>query len=132
MAAVREKAGMAMTARIDFGHGFGRTLSRCMHAEDRPSGVRSEQDHVLAIPRAASARGSVRQRARETAIDIQSLQNAVREETNGLAVRGPEGKQRAIGPGERALGSRLEIRSEEHTSELQSQSNLVCRLLLEK
>src|SRR2546430_10911455 len=28
--------------------------------------------------------------------------------------------------------SLLEIRSEEHTSELQSQSNLVCRLLLEK
>src|SRR2546430_7377609 len=27
---------------------------------------------------------------------------------------------------------RLETRSEEHTSELQSQSNLVCRLLLEK
>src|SRR2546430_4787945 len=26
----------------------------------------------------------------------------------------------------------VEIRSEEHTSELQSQSNLVCRLLLEK
>src|SRR3989475_9434554 len=29
-------------------------------------------------------------------------------------------------------GYRLLIRSEEHTSELQSQSNLVCRLLLEK
>src|SRR2546430_11281014 len=28
--------------------------------------------------------------------------------------------------------SHLELRSEEHTSELQSQSNLVCRLLLEK
>src|SRR3989475_4512023 len=28
--------------------------------------------------------------------------------------------------------SRDELRSEEHTSELQSQSNLVCRLLLEK
>src|SRR5438270_3158547 len=28
--------------------------------------------------------------------------------------------------------ARLEERSEEHTSELQSQSNLVCRLLLEK
>src|SRR5688572_32595154 len=27
---------------------------------------------------------------------------------------------------------RIRIRSEEHTSELQSQSNLVCRLLLEK
>src|SRR2546430_5819605 len=29
-------------------------------------------------------------------------------------------------------GGGLELRSEEHTSELQSQSNLVCRLLLEK
>src|SRR2546430_10256283 len=29
-------------------------------------------------------------------------------------------------------GEFIEIRSEEHTSELQSQSNLVCRLLLEK
>src|SRR2546430_12431213 len=31
-----------------------------------------------------------------------------------------------------ALEDRLLVRSEEHTSELQSQSNLVCRLLLEK
>src|SRR2546427_844281 len=30
------------------------------------------------------------------------------------------------------FGFMLEARSEEHTSELQSQSNLVCRLLLEK
>src|SRR2546430_5561812 len=30
------------------------------------------------------------------------------------------------------LGFQREARSEEHTSELQSQSNLVCRLLLEK
>src|SRR2546430_8370316 len=30
------------------------------------------------------------------------------------------------------VGHRRSIRSEEHTSELQSQSNLVCRLLLEK
>src|SRR2546430_4711046 len=40
-----------------------------------------------------------------------------------------------IGLGER-LAARVEegqrVRSEEHTSELQSQSNLVCRLLLEK
>src|SRR2546430_12504352 len=35
---------------------------------------------------------------------------------------GPEGQVMVSG----------EIRSEEHTSELQSQSNLVCRLLLEK
>src|SRR2546427_8772677 len=32
----------------------------------------------------------------------------------------------------RASGRRAPSRSEEHTSELQSQSNLVCRLLLEK
>src|SRR2546427_7688814 len=30
------------------------------------------------------------------------------------------------------LCARFNVRSEEHTSELQSQSNLVCRLLLEK
>src|SRR2546430_11976778 len=30
------------------------------------------------------------------------------------------------------VGVRAHLRSEEHTSELQSQSNLVCRLLLEK
>src|SRR5688572_31089487 len=32
----------------------------------------------------------------------------------------------------RSVGYREIVRSEEHTSELQSQSNLVCRLLLEK
>src|SRR2546430_9167130 len=32
----------------------------------------------------------------------------------------------------RGSGKKLRLRSEEHTSELQSQSNLVCRLLLEK
>src|SRR2546430_6102277 len=31
-----------------------------------------------------------------------------------------------------ALSQQFGVRSEEHTSELQSQSNLVCRLLLEK
>src|SRR2546430_3159379 len=30
------------------------------------------------------------------------------------------------------IGPEISLRSEEHTSELQSQSNLVCRLLLEK
>src|SRR5205085_4565478 len=34
--------------------------------------------------------------------------------------------------GPRPQNPRRETRSEEHTSELQSQSNLVCRLLLEK
>src|SRR2546427_4790930 len=35
-------------------------------------------------------------------------------------------------PKAQSMEPRLVIRSEEHTSELQSQSNLVCRLLLEK
>src|SRR3989475_7019200 len=35
-------------------------------------------------------------------------------------------------PGSASRGRRNDHRSEEHTSELQSQSNLVCRLLLEK
>src|SRR2546430_6602654 len=42
-----------------------------------------------------------------------------------VAIVGPEGYM----PAEFVAGT---VRSEEHTSELQSQSNLVCRLLLEK
>src|SRR2546430_5707580 len=39
--------------------------------------------------------------------------------------------EKAVGPEDPEAGNSLN-RSEEHTSELQSQSNLVCRLLLEK
>src|SRR2546427_7792923 len=54
--------------------------------------------------------------------------------------RVPAGTPRAVGTGASARSSRwfsstlpkTASRSEEHTSELQSQSNLVCRLLLEK
>src|SRR2546430_10831008 len=60
----------------------------------------------------------------------------------GVAVR-TQGDQRALAPAIKQtierLGPRRPVtnvqtldRSEEHTSELQSQSNLVCRLLLEK
>src|SRR3989475_5372466 len=38
----------------------------------------------------------------------------------------------ALGRQNKMTGARICVRSEEHTSELQSQSNLVCRLLLEK
>src|SRR3989475_9383247 len=41
-------------------------------------------------------------------------------------------KQLAALSPEELVGLMIEGRSEEHTSELQSQSNLVCRLLLEK
>src|SRR2546430_5059467 len=39
---------------------------------------------------------------------------------------------RTVGRDRGALARGARVRSEEHTSELQSQSNLVCRLLLEK
>src|SRR2546430_8918063 len=47
---------------------------------------------------------------------------------HAAARSGPE----ATNPLSRAAACRGGARSEEHTSELQSQSNLVCRLLLEK
>src|SRR5256886_13371379 len=40
--------------------------------------------------------------------------------------------ERAVGEDTPWLQPEMVVRSEEHTSELQSQSNLVCRLLLEK
>src|SRR5688572_31073085 len=49
-------------------------------------------------------------------------------EAGGGSGRGHGG--RGCGQGQERRGA--DLRSEEHTSELQSQSNLVCRLLLEK
>src|SRR2546427_11957196 len=46
--------------------------------------------------------------------------------------RWPPGEGASIHRAARAAAVRAGSRSEEHTSELQSQSNLVCRLLLEK
>src|SRR2546430_6247569 len=44
----------------------------------------------------------------------------------------PDGLRAALARAGATLDFRGDMRSEEHTSELQSQSNLVCRLLLEK
>src|SRR2546427_7967919 len=49
-----------------------------------------------------------------------------------IAPAAREGLGRALHQGGRRIVGNEEHRSEEHTSELQSQSNLVCRLLLEK
>src|SRR2546430_6771875 len=67
---------------------------------------------------------------------------AVRAFFRSPIARGPErsrdarralrqGQARKVA-GDLCRRSGVELRSEEHTSELQSQSNLVCRLLLEK
>src|SRR2546430_12013337 len=61
-----------------------------------------------------SARGGTASRARVVAV-------AARDRSTGCSSRRTERPPR-----------RQRSRSEEHTSELQSQSNLVCRLLLEK
>src|SRR2546430_10732096 len=44
----------------------------------------------------------------------------------------PIGLGVALGGGGVGAHAQVQLKSEEHTSELQSQSNLVCRLLLEK
>src|SRR5699024_11294712 len=53
-----------------------------------------------------------------------------------LLLLGHPGVDRALDEADRALGPQLRcrdlVRSEEHTSELQSRFDLVCRLLLEK
>src|SRR2546427_3540845 len=51
---------------------------------------------------------------------------------NGVENLAAQRAGEAIADGRAAIADHADIRSEEHTSELQSQSNLVCRLLLEK
>src|SRR2546430_6071161 len=64
--------------------------------------------------------------------ELQGIRAELRQGFDG----GERRRQQALGDEEAAPGVRLDQpagdRSEEHTSELQSQSNLVCRLLLEK
>src|SRR2546427_2768663 len=73
---------------------------------------------------------------------FRSLRELLRDHARGEVRAAARGKRdddpdRARGIGLRRAGKReaereKKQRSEEHTSELQSQSNLVCRLLLEK
>src|SRR2546430_11457276 len=59
-------------------------------------------------------------------------QTSTRKCRSGSAAQSPTRKARWRGSRWRPCRRRGSCRSEEHTSELQSQSNLVCRLLLEK
>src|SRR2546430_7575029 len=71
----------------------------------------------------------IRRPPRSTLFPYTTLFRSVTFRTSAVAVGLREMKvAAATGP----LLERNEERSEEHTSELQSQSNLVCRLLLEK
>src|SRR2546427_6466539 len=57
---------------------------------------------------------------------------ATRSRTTAYAERHTTASVRLVRREKKSNGLRGRTRSEEHTSELQSQSNLVCRLLLEK
>src|SRR2546430_12271194 len=61
------------------------------------------------------------------------VQRRLRHSHNRYWKRGARGPQTGVERhGNKSRIEVLIVRSEEHTSELQSQSNLVCRLLLEK
>src|SRR2546430_13699687 len=69
----------------------------------------------------------------EGSVEVQSFAGNARsmhKDADGLGADTGRGRRAAAGVGSSYLVRR--DRSEEHTSELQSQSNLVCRLLLEK
>src|SRR2546427_5174959 len=59
--------------------------------------------------------------------DPRSRKHALPRHATVLALQGPGDARLPLATRRKAY-----VRSEEHTSELQSQSNLVCRLLLEK
>src|SRR5688572_31957465 len=70
-----------------------------------------------------------------TAIYTLSLHDALpifEVAAEATAARAPIGRRAGMAPSTPQRRMRIRPRSEEHTSELQSQSNLVCRLLLEK
>src|SRR2546430_9856784 len=75
---------------------------------------------------------------RNLGLELRRIHDAERDAFRGRAiqsrVRGRSGHRLAFLRFDlyRALYGTAATRSEEHTSELQSQSNLVCRLLLEK
>src|SRR2546427_9538814 len=58
--------------------------------------------------------------------------SGIHEGALGMHVENARAEEGHAGPEDVAELDHLAGRSEEHTSELQSQSNLVCRLLLEK
>src|SRR5688572_32311355 len=70
----------------------------------------------------------IRRPPRSTLFPYTTLFRSRDAEWQGSWIRSPPSRTRRS----RASGGFSMARSEEHTSELQSQSNLVCRLLLEK
>src|SRR2546430_8317125 len=73
--------------------------------------------------------------SRRTGAAVETVPREVRTELSSGGAPGATARLRfspAYAPVELGPLTDIDARSEEHTSELQSQSNLVCRLLLEK
>src|SRR3989475_6970516 len=82
-----------------------------------------------AVRRVAGAGGAVAERPRRWRETHATRVERLVEKLDDIEGRGVERKESKVGDRRRRD---FKVRSEEHTSELQSQSNLVCRLLLEK
>src|SRR5688572_31509089 len=87
--------------------GFGREI----HAEDFTPGV-AQLQAMRTAGRQIIAEASFLDRTNFSSVQEHLRSGHIRRDTDGMR-----------------LGFKIEFRSEEHTSELQSQSNLVCRLL---
>src|SRR3990167_10700833 len=115
-------------ARLTHRNGGGFTTSNArnntnataaMGPDETTGGVESMIAHIAHASSITTADGSIVPQRRSAAVEAATpMRNPAATQTSSAA------------PG--ARGPSTPRRSEEHTSELQSQSNLVCRLLLEK
>src|SRR5690625_6834391 len=85
---------------------------------------RADEAETFRIVQSVSGIGPRTALAVLAVLDPEELRRAVAEQDAKTITRTP-----GIGP---KVASRMLLRSEEHTSELQSRGHLVCRLLLEK
>src|SRR5690606_42113247 len=103
-----------------------------------PTGPATTQIYPLSLHDALPISGRIRRRRRPSLEQhLQRLAGGGEGERagdmGGRAQAGPAVHlQRCVGAQLRAYAADAAVRSEEHTSELQSRENLVCRLLLEK
>src|SRR5436309_11433894 len=74
----------------------------------------------------------IRRPPRSTLFPYTTLFRSARCRSRGSRIRSASTRSKAVAPSAPDSTRKGPLRSEEHTSELQSRENLVCRLLLEK